>query len=475
VPHEIRKTSLQLAGLIGLLIGVGLGAKLTPVSPAYAATATIIVALAYKRHRISSLLVIFLAAVTIGLWRGGVYVQKAQAYDPYYDRKIMLTARVLNDGVYGSHSQLSFDADSIQINNNLLAGNIKISGFGTTMVYAGNRVEIEGKLRHGLGQYRGFVSYAKISIVDQRTSVIASLRRKFVAGLQTALPEPLASFAAGLLIGQRSTLPDSIKQDLLMVGLTHIIAVSGYNVTIMLRSSQRLLGKRSKRLSTFIALGLIAVFLLFTGSSASIVRAAIVSGLSIWAGYYGRRFKPLNLILVAAAITATANPFYIWSDAGWYLSFLAFYGVLVLAPAISRHWTRRWQGSVLAMIALESLSAELMTMPYVLHMFGQMSLIGLPANVLVVTLVPLAMLLSLLAGLVGMSGLASGWLALPAQIVLTYMLDVAHLFASLPHIFLHELELSTAQMMFLYACMLAICAAFLYKSRPKNSIITDRK
>jgi hypothetical protein len=106
-------------------------------------------------------------------------------------------------------------------------------------------------------------------------------------------------------------------------------------------------------------------------------------------------------------------------------------------------------------------------------MFGQMSLIGLPANVLVVTLVPLAMLLSLVAGLVGMSGLTSGWLALPAQIILTYMLDVAHLFASLPHIFLDKLELGSTQMLFLYACIFAICSAFFFKSRPKNSIITD--
>jgi competence protein ComEC len=428
---------------------------------------------AYRRQRFSSLVLIIVASITVGLWRGGVYVEKARAYDSFYDHKILLTAKTLNDGVYGNHSQLSFDASQIRINNHNLTGNVKISGFGTTMVYAGNSVQVSGKLRRGLGQYRGFVSYGQIAVIDNRTSAIASLRRKFIAGLQTALPEPAASFSAGLLIGQRSNLPDSIKQDLLMVGLTHIIAVSGYNVTIMLRASQNLIGRRSKRLSTFIALGLIGVFLLFTGSSASIVRAAIVSGLSIWAGYYGRRFRPLNLITLAAAITAAANPFYVWSDAGWYLSFLAFYGVLVLAPAISRHWTRRWQGSMLAMIALESLSAELMTMPYVLHMFGQMSLIGLPANVLVVTLVPLAMLLSLVAGLVGMSGLTSGWLALPAQIILTYMLDVAHLFASLPHIFLDKLELGSTQMLFLYACIFAICSAFFFKSRPKNSIITD--
>src|SRR5665213_3079382 len=109
--------------------------------------------------------------------------------------------------------------------------------------------------------------------------------------MQSALPEPLAPFAMGLLVGQRATLPDDIKQDLLMVGLTHIIAVSGYNLTIILHASRRLLAKRSKRLSTFLSFGLIAIFLLLAGTSASIVRAAIVSMLSIVTSYYGRTMK----------------------------------------------------------------------------------------------------------------------------------------------------------------------------------------
>jgi len=68
-----------------------------------------------------------------------------------------------------------------------------------------------------------------------------------------------------------------------MVGLTHIIAVLGYNLTIILRASKNLLASRSKRLSTILSLGLIIVFLLITGFSASIVRAAVVSALSSYA------------------------------------------------------------------------------------------------------------------------------------------------------------------------------------------------
>jgi competence protein ComEC len=285
----------------------------------------------------------------------------------------------------------------------------------------------------------------------------------------------LAPFAMGLLVGQRATLPASAKQDLLMVGLTHIIAVSGYNLTIILHASQRLMGRRSKRISTLLSFSLIGVFLLLAGASASIVRAAIVSTLSIIASYYGRSFKPLNLLALAAVITAWANPFYVWSDLSWYLSFLAFYGVMVVSPLVQTRWPGRWHQTLVGGVALESVCAEMMSLPFILYVFGQMSFIGLPANVLVVTLVPLAMLLSAVAGLAGMlaSG-AAGWLAWPADLLLNYMLDIAHLMAHVPRIFVQNLSLPLPAMLGLYGMIILLTTMLWHKTKPlKSDIITD--
>jgi competence protein ComEC len=305
--------------------------------------------------------------------------------------------------------------------------------------------------------------------------LVSDIRRRFTAGMQTALPEPLAPFAMGLLVGQRATLPAEVKQDLLMVGLTHIIAVSGYNLTIILHASKRLLGKRSKRISTWLSFGLIGVFLLLAGASASIVRAAIVSMLSIVTGYYGRDMKPLNLLALAAAITAWANPFYVWSDLSWYLSFLAFYGVMVVSPLVQARWPGRWHQSLVGSVALESVCAEAMSLPFVLYIFGQMSLIGLPANVLVVALVPLAMLLGLVAGLAGMfAGTLAGWFAWPAYLLLNYMLDIAHIMARLPHVFIQNRSLPLAAMLGLYGLIILVTYVLWHKTRRlKGDIITD--
>lgn len=259
-----------------------------------------------------------------------------------------------------------------------------------------------------------------------------------------------------------------------MVGLTHIIAVSGYNLTIMLNASHKLFAGRSKRQATMVSLALIIIFLLLAGASASIVRAAIVSTLSIATTYYGRSMKPLNLISLAAAITVYANPIYLWSDISWYLSFLAFFGVMVLAPLVAARLPFSHLG-VLADVSIESICAEVMSQPLVLFTFGQVSLIGLPANVLVVALVPLAMLLAAIAGLTGMCmPLLAGWISWPAKALLNYMLDIAHLLADLPHVFQKNLVLSLKDMLLWYAGLAFFIVALWYKSNAKSATITDR-
>jgi len=433
--------------------------------------------LSWRRHNLATVLLAIIFGLTIGGWRGSAYMQKLSVYQAWQYQKVNLIVTANEDGVYGSHKQLAFNASRVILSGGRrLPGRIQVSGFGENAVFQGDEIAVTGKLYPGYGAYQGRVSFAKIQLIRHHVSAVSSLRRKFVAGMQTALPEPLAPFAMGLLIGQRATLPDAVKQDLLMVGLTHIIAVSGYNLTIILRASQKLLSRRSKRLSTLLSLGLIGVFLLLTGASASIVRAAIVSMLSIVTGYYGRSHKPLNLLASAALITAWANPFYLWGDLSWYLSFLAFYGVMVLSPLVQARWPRRWQRSVAGGIALESLCAEIMSLPLILHVFGQMSLIGLLANVLVAALIPLAMLLSAAAGLAGMVvGANAGWLAWPARMLLEYMLDVAHILAGIPHVFIENHSLALNYMLVLYGIIAGLTWVLWHKTTYRPGIITDMK
>lgn len=476
--HRINRTTLVFCLCLTFLLGVGLAKTGTLLDASWPVATGFVACIVIRKRTCWALLWIVLFGLTLGWWRGSAYQMKLQDFSQYYDHKTSFTVRAAQDAIYGKNKQLTFDANHVVVvqNGKPLTGKISINGFGANAVYQGDVVQVTGKLEPLLGSYQGRISYAQMHVLSHHNTAISELRRRFAAGIESALPEPLASFAMGLLVGQRNTLPQDISQQLLMVGLTHIIAVSGYNLTILLRASKNILGKRSKKQGTILAVGLIILFLLLTGSSASIVRAAIVSGLSITAAYYGRKIKPLVLIVLAAAITGFALPYYVWSDTSWYLSFLAFYGVMVLAPLIEVRLPQRLRGSIVVMVALESVCAEAMTLPFILHTFGQMSFIGLVSNVLVVALIPLAMLLSLIAGISGMLFPAfAGWFAWPARILLTYMLDIAHILSSIPHVFVQHVGLSIASMLFLYIIISFVCYSLGIKSKQKHGIITDKE
>jgi len=189
--------------------------------------------------------------------------------------------------------------------------------------------------------------------------------------------------------------------------------------------------------------------------------------LSLAAWYYGLRVRPAVLISLAAALTAFLNPFYIWGDLGWYLSFLAFFGIMVIAPAVSARLFSR-QPKLLTAIVLETLSAEIMTLPLIMMSFSQLSLIALAANALVVPLVPFAMLLSAIAAGAGaIVPQLAGWLAWPARLLLTYMLDVIHLLANLPSIFIHR-SISISYMLVLYGLVLAVVAILRHRASRRS-------
>lgn len=469
------RTTLWFVLCVCMLFGLGF-ARMRGFSAGSAAWCLFpAVYISLRRRGLESVVLVAMVGLCIGWWRGSVYLQKLARFDELYYQRVTITAEADEDAVYGKSGQLTFSAGSIMTEDGeKLTGHIQLSGFGANAVFAGDVVQASGKIYPGYGAYQGKMSFAQTAVLEHHPTILADIRRRFVAGAQSALPEPLAPFVMGLLVGQRATLSDSVKEDLKRVGLTHIIAVSGANLTIILRASQKLFGKRSKRISTGLTIGLIGVFLILAGASASIVRAAIVSMLSIAAGYYGRTFKPLNLIAMAAAVSAYANPVYIWSDLSWYLSFLAFFGVMILSPLVQARWPGRWHESIIGGVALESICAEVMTLPFVLHTFGQMSRIGLIANVLVVAFIPLAMLLGAIAGLAGMlTGTFAGWLAWPAVILLNYMLDTAHLLASLPHVFVQGIGLSLFQMLVAYGSICGIIAILWFKNDGKSAIITD--
>jgi competence protein ComEC len=476
---RVRRAALVISACLGLFGGVAVAHVWQAAIGGWGLWALLpFVLYGLRRHGVVALCLLTIFCFGVGLQRGSQVMEQLAPYHSLAMHKVAIVGRATEDGVYGKRSQLTFGLDHARLVSPIrtdLPGNIKIAGFGVSSVYRGDVVRITGKLYPTRGNNQASISFANIQVLKSEPSTIDEFRRTFAAGMSSALPEPQASFGLGLLIGQRSTLPDDVSQTLTTVGLTHIIAVSGYNLTIMVVAARRLLGGRSKFQSTALCLALITVFLLITGNSPSIVRASIISVLGIAAWYYGREIKPLVLLLTAAAASVLANPLYLWGNVSWYLSFLAFYGVLVVAPLVTKRMYNRRKPKLVMQIIIESSCAQLVTLPYVLMVFGQVSLVALLANVLVVALIPLAMVLCLVAGLAGMFLPAvAGWFAWPAMLLLTYMLGIADVLARVPHALVEHIGFSIELMVCTYAAAAAVVSLLWHKTVKERDILTDR-
>jgi competence protein ComEC len=473
--RKLKRTTLIMLGLGAFLAGIALARTKLLIDPIVVWLCLAFIFAVYRRSQTATAVCIVLFGLSLGWWRGQSYMVEVAKYQPLYRQNVTVVGVADTDGIYNG-SQLSFDLTKLQVTHPYqteLVGKVAVKGFGATAVYRGDIVQVSGNLYPTRGSRQASLSYANMAIIERSGSAVENIRHRFIAGMYNALPEPLASFGLGLLVGQRNTLPQEVSDQLSAVGLTHIVAVSGYNLTIIMLAVAVMLKGRSKYQITLLSAILIIMFLLFTGFSASIVRAAIVSGLALLAAYYGRKFRPLMLILLAAALTAGWYPIYIWSDIGWYLSFLAFFGVLIIAPLVTVRIYKVKEPKLVALVVIETICAQIMALPLIMYIFGEVSLISLVANVLIVPLVPLAMLLSFVAALGGMfvPSLA-GWIAWPAKILLTYMLDLVNIMSRVPHA-LAPSSLPLPKLIFVYLVVISAVFALWAKTRHKNATITD--
>lgn len=469
---SVRWTSVLIGALTLFLAGLGLARFFVLQNPTYSVICGALLAicvLVFSRRRFVFYVCFLLLLFVAGWWRGATFTNQLLVYEEayYQERTYLVTAT--EDAVYSDRGQLTFVAGDISLGMQKLPGTINIEGVGVPAVYAGDRLEVSGSLRPARGLSQGWLNYAQVTVLQRSNSPINILRREFAAGLQNALPEPLASFGLGLLIGQRNTLNDTVNEELIAVGLIHIVAVSGYNLTVITHMSQKLFARFSRYQALAVSLFVIAIFLLFTGYSPSIVRAAVVSVLGLFSWYFGRRIRPLLLLLLSAVLTAGVNPLYLWSSVGWYLSFTAFFGVLILAPPLhARFWPKKWKDKLLPGVVTETFAAQVCTLPIILFIFGRLSVISIVANLLVVPLTPFAMLASLLAGIGGMIGpFAATLLAWPARILLDYMLSVSSLLSRIPFANV-GMSITLKQMVLLYVLITAVTYTVTRKNKPKE-------
>ncbi|MFA6974102.1 MAG: ComEC/Rec2 family competence protein [Parcubacteria group bacterium] len=227
---------------------------------------------------------------------------------------------------------------------------------------------------------------------------ILNIKNKFKDKINRLIPSPQAGLLSGLILGGDAGLPKDLQDNFSRTGTTHIIAVSGYNVTIVAEYLMLLgifLGLWRKQSFWFAVLG-IMLFVLMTGMTASAVRAGVMGTLLLWAMKNGRLANAQNAVVFAAGIMLFFNPLLLRYDIGFQLSFLATIGIIYIYPLIESKLNRNSKIFWLWEILFLSLSAQIFVLPIILYNFQTLSLISLVANILVLPIIPLTMLLGFL-------------------------------------------------------------------------------
>jgi competence protein ComEC len=258
---------------------------------------------------------------------------------------------------------------------------------------------------------------------------LLGIKYAFIRQVNKVLPDVERNLLLGILIGARKALPDEVINNFNATGVSHVIAISGYNISILAASLGFLDRKIGRRWNFWLTLGLIAAFVVMSGASASVVRAGFMGALALLSGRVGRLYAITPSICAAAVLMLLLNPRILYWDASFQLSFLATAGVVYIAPLVEQ-LTEKWP-SVLGVksILLTTLSAIAATLPFMLYQFGRLSLVAPLVNVLILPLVPTTMLFGFLTGLPVLGfgfGLIAHWLLL-------YMLHITAWFAHLPH------------------------------------------
>lgn len=264
--------------------------------------------------------------------------------------------------------------------------------------------------------------------------VLFNARNTFSDAVTRSISEPNAGYINGILLGAKSQLSNTLKTAFQRTGTSHIIALSGYNITIIAEAVMFiLLFWLPRRRAFWVTVSCIVLFTIMTGASASVIRAAIMGVLMLFALGYGRLSSITNAVVLAAGVMALANPFVLRFDAGFQLSFAAVLGLIYISPIISYALRRMPQLGGTREIIVATLSAQIAVLPLILYSFKTFSIVSLLANVIILPLMPMAMFLGFTTGIAGLVlGIFGRVIGVATWAITEIQLGVINFLSSLP-------------------------------------------
>jgi competence protein ComEC len=295
-----------------------------------------------------------------------------------------------------------------------------------------------------------------------------ALKDKSLNNIYRLFPDPESSLLAGILLGVDTGLTNDLQQAFKDTGTAHIIAISGFNISIIaglfVTFFSKFLGPRRGALLAIIG---IAFYTILVGADAAVVRAALMGSLALFAKQVGRRQFALNTLLAVALLMCLWNPLYIW-DVGFQLSFFATLGLILYADPFSQFANRiiakyfpasaaEKSAELFSEFVLLTLAAQVTTIPIMAYHFQRISLVSFIANPFILPPQPAVMILGGLAVMLSLIWLPLGqiaaWVAWPFVV---YTIRMVELFDRVPHGTIFLGKLSVWFVIAIYAVLFAV-------------------
>lgn len=351
-------------------------------------------------------------ALMLGILRFALVIEENSCRDSGQLEKVVVQGTVAGfPQIKGMEQELLLD--NVLINKFETPGGRLIAKFSTMQeVYPGDGLLFTANLMSACDSslprvYRQFllrqsVNWVGRNITDMVVEPAAGvgflqtvwwLRQWFNQSLASLVAEPAASLLAGILIGERGNLPPALSLNFQITGLTHILAISGFNITLIINIvvllASSALGKKWRLLTCLLVIGF---FVILTGASASVIRAGVMGLLALAVKTFGRKIPPLKLILMSVFLIVVVDPTILNFDLSFQLSLMATLSLIYFADQLSLETNHSWQQFLWDGVKL-TLAAQILTLPLIFFGFGKISLISPIANLLIGPLIPFLMLL----------------------------------------------------------------------------------
>ena len=399
-----------------------------------------------SKKEISILIFLFIFIILRSLF----FLPKAPTYSDAIGQNVTFTGTVSNS------PDIRLNSKRITITQANNDANILVIVSRTTDIAYGDLVKVSGVLEtpenfittsgkeFDYGRYLAnqniyfVVKNANLEIIEHNKgsivkSILYKARDSFIGNINQVINPPESDLANGLLLGVRGGFDNDMKNEFISTGTIHIIALSGYNITIVAEGVMKVLGLIfTQTVSIIFGIIVIILFIIMAGASSTAIRAGIMASVALFARMTGRTYNAGRALVIAALIMIAYDP-RIVTDISFQLSFTATFGVLFITPKVIG-WIRflPMKFGFREMVAT-TIAATIAVLPIILYTTGVLSLVSLPANIFILPLIPITMFLIFITGVIGF---LSVYISIPfaflSHILLRYILAIIHFFAQLP-------------------------------------------